>query len=299
MESAAAAPPALDWHPDALARLLGTYCPGLRVQVLASVGSTNTELVERSRGGAEAAPRPTLLVAENQHAGRGRQGKRWQSAPGRSLTFSLALPFAPRAGAAGWSGLSLAVGLALAETLDDEATRRDSGAPRLGLKWPNDLLLAPPAAPDDAAGHAAAPGRKLGGILVETVPAGSGRLAVVGVGLNVQPLADAAQAAALDWGYAHLNELQPGLTAPAALAQVALPLLRALLDFERDGFAPLRARYAQRDLLLGRAVGSALAEAPQGIADGVDEHGVLWLRCGARRVPVASGEVSLLPAPPG
>ena len=80
-------------------------------------------------------------MAEQQTAGRGRQGKAWWSEAGASLTFSLGLPLAP----GDWSGLSLAVGLALADALDPlpgAGLASPAGPPpRLGLKWPNDLIL--------------------------------------------------------------------------------------------------------------------------------------------------------------
>ncbi len=85
--------------------------PGLTVEVLPEIDSTNTELMRRARAGRID---PVLLVGERQTAGRGRLGRGWDSEPGKSLTFSLGLPLAP----ADWSGLSLAVGVTLAECLD-------------------------------------------------------------------------------------------------------------------------------------------------------------------------------------
>lgn len=295
----------LHWGAEDLWLALSPLLPGLSVEVVARIGSTNTELLERARraaqaqgahtrgGGRGADTQPCLLVAEQQTAGRGRQGKAWQSSVGASLTFSLALPLAPR----DWSGLSLAVGLALAEALDPPES--DAAAPRLGIKWPNDLLLIDPRAEGNGLG------RKLGGILIETVQLGAQRMAVVGVGLNVlpqpapEPEAGAAPDPALSWGYACLQELRYGLTAPAALACVAPPLVRALLDFERAGLAPLRARFGARDLLRGHAVSTTLPGLPLGVADGVDEGGTLWLRTpDGGRTPVSSGEVSLRRALP-
>ena len=116
---------------------------------------------------------PCLLVAEEQTRGRGRLGRGWIASAGASLTFSLALPLAPEE----WSGLSLAVGLALAEALDPMV--QPGAPPRIGLKWPNDLWLV------DGPGR----GRKLGGILIETVSVGHRRMCVLGVGLNVLPQA--------------------------------------------------------------------------------------------------------------
>jgi len=280
----------LRWGAEALWLALEPLLPGLTVEVVAQIGSTNTELLARARQSPADARKPAMLVAEQQTAGRGRQGKAWQSEVGASLTFSLALPLAM----ADWSGLSLAVGLALADALDPAAGGQP---PRLGLKWPNDLLLL------DDGGRAAHIGRKLGGILIETVQLGPQRLAVVGIGLNIQPLPPAsgatdAPAPALSWGRAHVQELQPALDAPGTLALVALPLVQALLDFEARGFAPLQPGFARRDVLAGRAVCTTLPALPQGVADGVDASGTLWLRTTGGRQPVASGDVSLRPALP-
>ncbi len=287
---------ALNWDAPALQRQLGERLPGLLVEVAPQIGSTNTALIDRGRGQPDAPP--CLLVAEQQTAGRGRHGKRWLSEAGASLTFSLALPLAP----ADWSGLSLAVGLALANALDPP---QPGQAPRIGIKWPNDLLLAEPTPPGgdavDATAPAAAdrlPGRKLGGILIETVQRPRQRLAVVGVGLNIARLPGLANVGAeLPWGHACLRELKPGTDAPAVLAGIAAPLLQALLDFERDGFAPLRAAFARRDLLAGRRLASAASGGMSGIGDGVDDLGVLWLAADGSRFPVSTGDIRLLAAP--
>ena len=299
----------LHWGAEALWQQLRLLLPELSIEVVAQLGSTNTELLERLRrrpdgrgtepartdhaggdrrssGRRQADHQPCLLVAEHQTRGRGRQGKEWQASLGASLTFSLALPLAP----ADWSGLSLAVGLAVAETFDPQPL---GGAPRLGIKWPNDLLLIDAS----SSGSGASIGRKLGGILIETVQVGEHRMAVVGIGLNLLPQAEDAAERPLSWGYACLQELQYGLTAPAALGLLALPLVQALQAFERDGFGPLRERFAARDVLLGRAVTTTLPDLPAGIADGVDETGTLWLQVAGQRQPVASGEVSLRPMP--
>jgi BirA family transcriptional regulator, biotin operon repressor / biotin---[acetyl-CoA-carboxylase] ligase len=271
------------WPTAALSQELAALLPGLALEVAAALPSTNSALLDHARLAPDAGPR--LLVAEQQTQGRGRQGKPWQSQAGASLTFSLGLALAP----VDWAGLSLAVGLALAEALDPLGPGR---APRLGIKWPNDLLLRN----GDGGEGGATPGRKLGGILIETVQSGAGRYAVVGVGLNLQPLADAG--GPLAWGQASLSEWLPGITAAQALARVAPPLLRALLAFEQRGFAPLQAAFAARDVLAGRAVATTWAGAPQGVADGVDASGALWLRGPTgERLRLSSGEVSLRPLP--
>lgn len=291
----------LQWGAEALWQQLEPLLPGLSVEVVARTDSTNTQLLERARragahdedstsrtyGRRAGDAQPCLLVAEAQTRGRGRQGKPWFSAPGASLTFSLSLPFSP----ADWSGLSLAVGVALAEALDPVP----AGQPRaIGLKWPNDLLLMDSAfgASDSAAhtGEAATGfGRKLGGILIETVAVGSRRMAVIGIGLNVLPqsLKD------LSLGYACLTELMPQADAPQVLARIAEPLVRTLLTFQRHGFAPLQANYAARDALAGRTVTTTLDAVPVGVAEGVDADGALLVRDGATRHRISSGEVTV------
>jgi len=270
----------LHWGAEALWRQLEPLLPGIGVEVVARLESTNSVLLERARqsGGRRSDDaHPCLLVAEHQTRGRGRQGKPWQGRPGASLTFSLSLPLAP----ADWSGLSLAVGLMLADALDPlpPGDARRPPAPRVGLKWPNDLWLR------EAPGR----GRKLGGILIETVTVGGRRLAVVGVGLNVLPQA----LDGLSQGYACLQELDPAASAPAALAQVAPALARGLRRFEQEGLAPFLDGYARRDVLAGQPVRTEGAQELQGTADGVDPDGALRLAGPTGTTRIVSGEVSV------
>jgi BirA family biotin operon repressor/biotin-[acetyl-CoA-carboxylase] ligase len=259
--------------------------PGLSIEVVQTLDSTNSELTDRlrnagrvqqdRRGGRVGDLFPQMLVAINQTAGRGRLGRRWHATPGSSLTFSLALPLHRD----DWSGLSLAVGLAVAEALDPAGTR-------IGLKWPNDLILRDAAAGE---GLTCIAGRKLGGILIESVPVGAQRAAVVGIGINVlpQPVAEA------DYGAAALAELWPDATPQDALARIGEPLVRALLAFDSDGFEPMREAYARRDTLLGQQVRTTDAEMPEGVADGVDADGALKVASGGQVRRVVSGEVSV------
>jgi BirA family biotin operon repressor/biotin-[acetyl-CoA-carboxylase] ligase len=267
----AAAQPQLAWDAPALQQALQTQLPGLVVEAVAEIGSTNTALLERQRAGLDA---PTLLVAEQQSAGRGRLGRSWWSEPGSTLTFSLGLALAP----ADWSGLSLAVGLAVAEALDGAAAGE-----RIGLKWPNDLWLR-------------GEDRKLAGILIEAQALrggahGGARWTVIGVGINIRP----PQGAAGDFrsGYACLTELDDGLSAPAALQRVAPALLAAVQRFQQQGLAPLLPAYAGRDVLAGRRVS---AGERRGTVLGIAPGGELRLRDDAGQVHlIASGEVSVRP----
>lgn len=276
---------AFDWHTDALQRRLGEIATGCRVEAVAQTGSTNSDLIERARGWDAAAgePAPVLRVAEQQTAGRGRLGRRWWSDPGQSLTFSLGLALAP----ADWSGLSLAVGLAVAEALG-EFVGEGPGQPRIGLKWPNDLWLRG----DD---------RKLAGILIEAqalrqaAPRADGRTprwAVVGVGINLgAPQADPAE---FRTASACVGELVgDDVAGPPLLHRVAPALLGELLRFERDGLAPRLAAYARRDVLAGRRVGAGEVT---GLCLGIAADGELRLRDDAgREHRLGSGEVSVRP----
>ena len=271
------------WPAEAVWEAVAPLLPGFTVEVLPSIDSTNTELMRRARAGQT---EPTLLVAEQQTAGRGRLGRVWQSDVGASLMLSLGLPMAPR----DWSGLSLAVGVSVAESLQPVLPPPGSATPRVGLKWPNDLWLG------GAGGE-----RKLGGILVETAsfvapqgaaaPASAGtRYVVVGVGLNIRP----PDAAGMGLPPGGLQEVDVLLDAPTALLRVAAPLVAMLQSFAGYGFAPMQPRFALRDVLQGRSV--VLSDGHSGTAQGVGEDGALWVLTDSGMQPVTSSEVSVRPA---
>ena len=251
---------------------LGARAASIDVECVAETGSTNSDLLDWARTAADPG-RPRLRIAGRQTAGRGRKGRAWHGETGASLTFSLAWLLATSE----LRGLSLAVGVALAEAID----AGHSTPPRVGLKWPNDLWLMDP----DGGG------RKLGGVLIETTPVPQGRVAVVGVGINIeaQHVADASS------GIAALRELDRFATSLSTLERVVLPLIAALECFEREGFSAFAARFASRDLLRGRAVrGSGGCDgALEGVATGVSATGELLVRTAAGIVTVSSGEVSI------
>lgn len=263
------------WPAEAIWEAVEPLLPGFSVEVLPEIDSTNTELMRRARAGRH---EPVLLVAERQTAGRGRMGRVWQDggAPEAgelpSLMFSLGLPLAP----ADWSGLSLAVGLSLAESLDPDARAG------LGLKWPNDLWR------QDC---------KLGGILIETAGGGAAqpgqppvpRHVVIGVGINVlrRPIEGTSTplAALRDW--------LPHASAPETLLRVIPPLVQTLLGFVDGGFAPLLARFLARDVLRGRPVRTS--DGLEGTAAGVDAGGALLVHTAQGTQAIQSSEVSVRP----
>ena len=248
----------LRWPAEAIWEAVTPGLPGFTVEVLPEVDSTNSELMRRARAGQL---EPVLLVAETQTAGRGRLGRPWQSgAPGDVLTFSLGLPLR----LADWSGLSLAVGVGVAQSLH----------PDLQLKWPNDLWWQD---------------RKLAGILIETTQVRDERYAVIGVGINIAPR----EATGLSTPPAWLQELLPEVDAPQALMQAAVSLAQAVLRFEAQGWVPFLPAYAARDALAGRAV--LLSDGTSGQARGVDERGALLVHTAEGLKKISSAEVSVRP----
>ena len=264
MLAADLAPPLL-WPAEVIWQSIGPLLPGFSVEVLPELPSTNTELMRRARLGRAD---PVLLVAERQTAGRGRLGRYWSSHGAdaqtptaratASLTFSLGLALEPQ----DWSGLSLAVGLAVARSLHADVR----------LKWPNDLWL---------------DGRKLGGILIETAAVGGLRYAIIGIGLNI----DLPAAHGLRTPPAALRELLPAMDAAAALACIALPLVHTVLRFATEGFGPLRADFHARDVLLGCDV--ECSDGTLGQARGVDASGALLLHTASGLKKISSAEVSV------
>jgi len=239
---------------------------GVAVEVMVETGSTNADLLAR----ASQLAAPLLLIAEHQTAGRGRAGRSWLSAPGHSLTFSLAWRF--DGGLQALTGLPLAVGVALAETLG-----------RLGqqvqLKWPNDLLK---------------DGDKLAGILVETQPAAGATWAIVGIGLNLA-MPDELEArigravAAVPW-LARMDR-------DTLMAAVLDGLAGALREFGERGFGAFSSRWNLLHAYQGQPVtivdrGEVLHE---GLAAGVDDAGRLLLDTEQGRVKIVAGDVSLRP----
>jgi len=280
--------PPIRWPAEALWEALAPVLPGFTVEVLPEIDSTNSELMRRFKGapGRPLQLEPLLLVAEQQSAGRGRLGRSWQSRRGDSLTFSLGLPLAP----ADWSGLSLAVGVSVAESLDppEAGQARHAGKPRIGLKWPNDLWLSTPQGE-----------RKLGGILVETANWDGLRQVVIGVGINIRPvpLADSAAGAPAPVAPVGLQALHADMDAPEALLRIVPALVQALQAFAQFGFEPFQARFAARDVLAGRIV--QLSDGTQGTAHGVAENGALRVHTAGGMVEVTSSEVSVRPLSSG
>ncbi len=219
--------------------------------------------------GAQGAPGGTVVLAEEQTAGRGRDGRTWRSPPG-GVWLGMLLRPPPALPAAGV--LSLRVGLVLADVVEAVLGVRPTSLsrPRAGLKWPNDVLV------DD---------RKVAGILCENRWQGDTlQWLAIGIGVNV---VNEIPADLVDRAVA-LRELRPSVRRIDVLDQLVPALLRLtahgaqLTEFECAAFA-------RRDWLRGRHIRAPLT----GRASGIRPDGALLVDTGAGTTMVREGHVEL------
>ncbi len=240
-----------------------------RLDVYSVLDSTNRYLMVGAREGWISG---AVCLAEQQTAGRGRQGRSWLTPFGASLAYSLLWRFAgpPEA----LSGLSLATGLAVTRVL------KRIGVGEVGLKWPNDVWWR---------------GRKLGGILLESGGSAGDFYVVAGVGLNLALPVE--EAVVIDQPWVDLQEIlgvEP-ISRNALAAALISELVETFHDFQQGGFADLAAEWAQFDHVAGRPVSLHLPNAiVTGIARGVDATGALLLESADGGVkPYIGGEIRL------
>lgn len=247
--------------------MLGSSARALQLTVLDHCESTSTALAQQAGAGVA---HGTVLLAEWQSAGRGRLARRWSSPPGAGLTFSLLWRF--ERGALHLSGLSLVVGLAIADAL------RAIGLREVRLKWPNDVQVRR---------------RKLAGVLTEIKGDMLGPCtAVIGIGLNVQlpqSTVDAIDQPVTDLARAGLASLDRNAILAAILSELATSLRR----FEREGFSAFRQQWQAHSASLHRPVRVVLpdGEVVRGKMLGVDVQGALRIDTGGETRRVFSGEL--------
>ncbi len=258
-------PSAFDY--SILLEALGDRRPRFDVDHVERCDSTNSVLLTRAAQGAASG---SVLICDVQTAGRGRRGRVWHSGDSASsLTFSVLWRLAPTCSSA---GLSLAVGLAIAQALEG------LGAPGVGLKWPNDIWLF---------------GRKLGGVLIEVASDEAGLSLIIGIGLNLLP--DESRDSHIDQDFACLRDAIEGLPREQVLGAILRQLATTLDRFAADGFSALKAEWGQRNALFGLPVivrsenGDHSGHCGQASSDGSLE---LHTECGAR-VLITAGDVSL------
>ena len=243
------------------------------VKVFPAVDSTNSRMVKL----AQSKPIDGLAwFAELQTAGRGRRGRRWVTPFGRSIAVSLGFELGLPVGAVG--GLSLAVGLAVAEFL------RHEGIDEAVVKWPNDVYVG---------------GAKVCGTLMEVVARAEQCACIVGIGLNVDLPADAH--AAIDQEVTDLRTHGLSMDRNGIAAALASRVVEAVRRFGREGFLPRRSAYDQLHLCQGRNCRIVQGDqSREGVVLGVTGDGALQMRCAGEIIELTGGEVSLRPtARPG
>jgi BirA family biotin operon repressor/biotin-[acetyl-CoA-carboxylase] ligase len=223
-----------------------------RVELLESTTST---LDVAHRLAADGAPAGTLVIANEQTAGRGRGGKSWRSAPGAGLWLTL---IDRPAESSGLGVLSLRVGLAAAEALDRFAPEP------IRLKWPNDLYI-------DRG--------KLGGILVEARWREQAvEWVAIGLGVNVKAPDKVETAAGLEPGTERLDVLGDLVPAVLAATRATGPLDAAEME-----------EFASRDIARGRRC----VEPAVGRVAGITSNGELLVALADTVTPFRSGSLVL------
>lgn len=200
---------------------------------------------------------PILCYSESQTMGRGRLGRYWNSPFGQNLYFSLSWAF--NCDIQKLQGLSLCVGLALAQALEDY-----TGLFSFQVKWPNDIVV---------------DSHKLAGILIEISASSAHQTQVIiGIGLNVNSNPKDMQFIERAWSslqqitqYPHLRQ--------KILIVIIQKLTKYLKQFEQHGWSSFMEAWRLKDALYYKKVKIQQHELQlEGIAIGVDEQGRLILQ---------------------
>jgi BirA family biotin operon repressor/biotin-[acetyl-CoA-carboxylase] ligase len=252
---------------EAIQRQLPVLDPIFNVQLHMSLPSTNQTLMQRQQ---QRSIHAEVVLAEVQTSGRGRLGRQWQSPFGQNVALSLGWNFA--GGATALEGLSLVVGVSLAQAL------ADLGVHQVQLKWPNDVLVG---------------GKKLAGILLEMRGDATGPChVVIGIGLNVHLTHDDA----IDQPWVSLSQLGYTLSRNDIVAQILLRLNRHLHQFVRHGFSAVRDEWQKYHYYQDQPVQLLLAgKTVEGVCRGVDLVGALMVEHGGVVKAYSGGEISLRP----
>jgi len=237
-----------------------------RVDVVESTGSTNADLIARSR---EPGSDGAVLLAEAQQSGRGRHARAWVSPPRAQIALSMLvrLPGIDPA-VLGW--LPLLTGIAVVDAL------RTTAAVQADLKWPNDVLIG---------------GRKVAGILAEVAASGPAPAVVIGIGVNVTlDESELPVSHAISLELAGAKELDR----TALVSSILVEFDRRFTAWRDAGWATaeLVGAYRERCATVGAEVRAELpgGRTLTGIATGIDDAGRLLVGAEA----VSAGDVTHL-----
>ncbi|HEX2136386.1 MAG TPA: biotin--[acetyl-CoA-carboxylase] ligase [Microvirga sp.] len=247
-----------------------TEAAGYRLLALEATESTNDDALRAARAGE---PGGLWVVAAQQLSGRGRHGRRWASPPG-NLYASLLLRDPCDAALA--PQLGFVAGLALHRAVEAVA---GIGAPRLALKWPNDLLLE---------------GAKVAGLLLEGHRIGPSLAIVIGFGVNI-----AHAPTGTPYPAAALQSVDPAVTRERLFEALAAGFARTFADWKAaqgggtsDSFGPIRRRWLERAAGIGGDVTLRLPSGERrGIFEGLDRFGRLRLKTPAGVELIDAGDL--------
>lgn len=239
---------------ERVAARTGAHSIGRSYHYYGRIGSTNAEAKSLAVSGA---PHGTVVVAEEQTAGRGRLGRAWVSPPGKSLLFSVLLR--PTVRMADAHLLTVVAACAVAEAIESMTDLI------VAIRWPNDLVIGK---------------KKVAGILTEVAgDQDAVEWAVIGIGINVNVDDE-------DWS----STLRTTATSLKAAGGKTIDrtelLVRVLLRLETrcqaalaHGFEPALGDLRRRDCLRGRDIAIQTKDGPvRGRAVGVDDDGALLIR---------------------
>lgn len=250
---------------------IGEQRAWFNLTILDEVGSTNTYLMQHKN-----TAHASCVAAHIQTKGKGRRGRTWVSQLGASLTFSLLWRFS--CGAAGLSGLSLAVGVALIRAFNS------LGVQNVQLKWPNDVLVFEQSTP-----------KKLAGILIELQGDMEGpSAAVIGVGVNLNLPKNVLQN--IDQPAIDLATVSTALIDQNMLLGTILKhLAEVLKSFEAQGFMGVRDEWLRYHAYQNKPVRMLLPNgvATQGVVQNVAEDGILLVETALGLQRFSAGEISL------
>jgi BirA family biotin operon repressor/biotin-[acetyl-CoA-carboxylase] ligase len=249
-----------DLHPARLLKLCATKHLARRIILYDSIASTNAVAMAAAAEGADGG---TLFVTEEQTSGKGRKGRAWFSAKGRSLTFSLLLKPAERK-----EGLTALFALAVVSALGDFV--KDPV-----IKWPNDIFLI---------------GKKLGGILAES----KDDFVVIGLGLDVNEevgdFSSGIAAEAISMRIACKRVFDRGIV----LCRILEAFEELYNRFQEEGFAPFREEIQRRLLFIGKRVIIESGEGSfEGKMIGITNEGRLCLDVDGTERVFSSGDLTL------
>lgn len=249
---------------------------GQSLYYFASTGSTNAEA---KRLAADGAPEGTVLVTDEQTAGRGRLGRRWNAPPYTCLLVSVL--FRPRLVPSQAPRLTMLCSVAAAEAIEE-----GTGVP-VAVKWPNDLVVRQIRGGSEAY-------RKLGGLLTETaISDGTMVFAVVGMGINVN-VDPAALGPVMTPATSLLAELGRSVDRAALLAGI---LQRIEDRYPQVADDQLFYDWAERLVMVGKAVtvtwGTSQGQV-NGVIEGVSPDGAIQIRDLAGNLHlISAGDVTL------